>query len=652
MRYHFGPFTLDARRRRLYRGEEIVPLAPKGLDTLLILIERAGALVEKEELIEQLWPDTIVTDANLTQHVFTLRKALGDESYIVTVPRRGYRFVTDVTCDQPAAPQRAARETRVGRFTITLPDRLPAARLTTPMLALSPDGTELIYGARGERGTLLCRRALDRLDAEPIAGTDGASTPFWSPDGEWIAFASNGRLWRLRRAGGEPQTLTDAPDCRGALWRRDDSIVYAPGPAEGLWTVHSDGTGAQPLTQVNFEAGERTHRWPAMLPDGRIVFTIGSAGAATFDEAALAIVDSRSGERQTWLSRASDPRSTGDGSVTFLRDGAVWRVRGDGEHAALLLDGVAIESTGIAHYAIAGNGLTVHMPGGRQPTRRELVWADRKGTQQPLGVPAGEIEEPRLSPDGQRIAFGSRAGTSDIWVFDMRRGACMRATSDGDNFAAIWTPDGEALTFSSNRLGCGAIFVTRADGSAQPQLLVRSEHDLVPGSWSPDGERLLYTEYNPKTGADIWMVSRSGGEPQPVLVTPFNEYAPAWSPDGAWFAFTADDSGAPQIYIRRFTSGTKVQASVHGGSEPVWPRGADRLYFRSGDNLVASRVTAARTCDVSPSEMVLAGAGDAGTMAGLPNYYVIGRGERIVIVRSQPRLTSSATLIVTVPLTP
>jgi serine/threonine-protein kinase len=656
MRYHFGPFTLDARRRRLFRGDEVVPLAPKGIDTLLLLLERPDTIVEKDDLIERLWPDTVVTESNLTQHVFTLRKALGERGgesqFIATVPRRGYRFVGDVRKEEDPEKQTEAPAGRVGRFTMGLPDTLPAARLPLPVMALSPDGADLAYVARGVASTVLCRRALDRLDVDIIPGTDGASTPFWSPDGEWLGFAAHGRLWRIRRAGGTPQAVTDAPECRGATWTASGSIVFSPGPAEGLWIAPANGGQARPLTQVDFAAGERTHRWPAALPDGRVIFTVGSAGIASFDEAALAIVGVDGGTPESMLARASDPRPQPDGRVAFVRDGTVWtaRLQGDDARPLLHLDGVAVESTGVGHFTLAANGLAVYMGGGRHPVTRQLAWTDGSGELRPLDIPPGEIEEPRLSPDGLRIAYGLRAGTSDLWIYDTRRRTCARVTSAGDNFGAIWTPDGDSLTFSSNRFGHAGIFVARADGSGDPELLVRSEFDLVPGSWSPDGRRLLYTEYHPETGADIWMVSRDGGTPERVLVTRFDEYSPVWSPDGRWFAFTATDTGTPQIYIRRFPAGARLQVSIRDGTEPVWPRRGDLLFFRSGGNLVASRVIVGDTFDVAPPEMVLADAGDPGTPVGLPNYDV-APDAAILQVRSRPRVTSASHFVVVLPLT-
>jgi len=291
----------------------------------------------------------------------------------------------------------------------------------------------------------------------------------------------------------------------------------------------------------------------------------------------------------------------------------------------------------------------VYIAGQREPTRRHLAWVDGSGEIQPLDLPAGEIEEPRLSPDGRRIAFGMRSGTSDIWIHDVHRGTRERVTSDGDNFCAVWTPDGAALTFSSNRLGDAGLFIVRVDGSDEPSLLVRSKFDLVPGSWSPDGSTLLYTEYHPESGAGIWSVRR-GHAPEPVLVSRFNEYAPAWSPDGRWFAYAADDGGAPQVYVRRFPAGPRIQISIEEGSEPVWPLFGDALFFRSGDNLMASRITGGSAIEASPPRMVLADAGDRGTVAGLPNYDVGPGGTRILQVRSQPRTTTAAELVVAVPL--
>jgi eukaryotic-like serine/threonine-protein kinase len=649
VRYRFGPFSVDVRRRRLYRGDEALALPAKAIDLLMMLLERPQEVVEKEDLMRRLWPDTVVTESNLTQHVFTLRKTLGERSgdsqLIATVARRGYRFVGDVEIENASATtaRTGGAEHRIARFTISLPDDLPVARLSVPVLAIAPDGRELIYVARAGATTVLCRRQLDRLGVDPISGTQGATTPFWSPDVEWLGFAANGCLRRIRRDGSVVQTIADSPDCRGAVWTRKGTIVYSPGPAEGLWIAEADGTRSRPLTQVDFASGERTHRWPAVLPDDTIAFTIGRAGIASFDAAEVAVV-AHDGSVRTILPRASDPRVVEPDVLAFLRDGVVW------SSGAVLLDGVATESTGIAHFAAGPGGLLVSLAGAPRTVTRDLVWTTPDGTETSAAVPPGEIEEPRLSPSGDRVAFGKRNGTSDIWVHDLQRGTSTRVTSAHDNFGAIWTPDGSALTFSSNRLGPSNIFVAPTDAAAPPVPLVRSDFDLVPGSWSPDGRLLLYTEYHPETGADIWVATRGGRAPDPVLVTRFNEYSPAWSPDGGWCAFTADDTGTPQIYVRRFPSGKRMQVSTHGGAEPIWSGDGKRLFFRSGDGIVGARVTLGDDIAISQPELVLADAGQRGTPEGLPNYYVAGDGARFLIVRPQNRPSTATALEATVPI--
>ncbi|HXH06964.1 MAG TPA: winged helix-turn-helix domain-containing protein [Vicinamibacterales bacterium] len=652
LRYHFGPFTLDVDRRRLYRGSEPVPLTPKAFDTLLLLVEHPHTVIDKDDLIQRLWPDTVVEEANLTQHIFTLRKTLReyapDRQFIATVPRRGYRFLAEVRVDKVltgAARASTGPARRPLRFTIALPEEAPAARLPVPTLALAPDGSTLLYVARCGRHTVLARRSLSELGVEPIAGTEGASTPFWSPDGAWFGFAAGGVLKRMPRHGGAAHAMADAPECRGATWTTTQHIVYSPGPAEGLWIVEAEGGRPRPLTSVDFAAGERTHRWPAALPDSRVLFTIGSAGIASFDEASLAVVSVETGARETLRRRASDGRplagplpSARNRLLVFVRDGALCVDRLDApalSGAVPALTGVAIESTGVAQFTCSADGTLIYMPGGRHVVRRELVWIDRSGGSTAIAGPQGEIEEPRLSPAGDRIAVGVRRGTSDIWIVELERAVCSRFTAIEDNFAPIWTPDGQRVTFSSNRLGPTNIFWKRSDGSEDEALLVHSAYDLVPGSWSPDGRLLLFTEYHPDTGADIWVARADGSGTEPVLRTRFNEYSPCWSPDGRWFAFTSDESGTQEVYVRRFPSGARIQVSRDGGREPLWTRDGRGLIYRAGNSLVMTGLTIREeTASVGDTTHLLEHAGEPGTETGLPNYDVSLDGARFLVVRA------------------
>lgn len=658
--YRFGPYLLDAHKRRLYRGDEPLSLTPKALELLLVLVERPHQLVEKDELMARLWPDTIVEEANLSQHVFTLRKVLGEragtERFIATVPRRGFRFLAEVEVlgGPVAGTNQAEAPAALRRFTIALPPGAPAARLPVPVLAISPDERDLVYAGRNGATTALFRRPMASLDVHRIPGTEGATTPFWSPDSAWLGFAANGRLWRMRREGGSAHSVAEAPECRGATWTEDGRIVFAPGPAEGLWIVPATGGRAEALTTVDFANGERTHRWPARGPTPRsVLFAVGSAGIASFDEASVWTLTLDSGERRLVLDRATDPRALDERVAVFVREGIVMAAVVGGDVSGVprtvvpALEGVAVETTGLAHLTVGGSGAVIHASGERALVRRELRWGSPDAMSVVPGTPLAEIEEPRISPDGRSVALGMRDGTSDIWILDLVRGVLGRVTGLHDNFAPVWTPDGEFLTFSSNQRGPTNIYRRRADGAGDVEPLVISDYDLVPSSWAQDGGRLLFTEYHPETGADIWCLDRPNAAPSPLLCTRFNEWAAMWSPTGDAFLFTSDESGIPQVYVRSFPDGPRVQVSIDGGSEGLWSRDGRRVFFRHGRQLRQVEVHhTERRWHVGRPVVYADDGGEAGTPTGLPNYDIAADG-RLLIVAGRRDAPDATTLVVT-----
>lgn len=364
--YFFGPYAVDAARRQLTRGADAVPLTARAFDVLLALLERSGDTLQKEELLQRVWPDTVVEEANLSQQIFTIRKLLGqtdEDLYIATVPRRGYRFVASVR-REPGVPPSAPRPAAVKpagaaplRLAIALTDAAPLASVPNGVIAISPDGARVVYAAASGPSTLLHLRPLSDFASTPLAGTEGASNPFFSPDGEWVAFQCGRRLQKLPLAGGPPIALCDVADLRGACWSPDGVIVFAPGPTSGLWRVSASGGAATPLTRVDFDGGERTHRWPHMLPDGRgVVFTVGHAGAASFDEASLAIADFDARAHRLLIRHATDGRCAG-GELIWARGALLFAAPFDAAArtltapARIALSGVAVNATGVAHAA-------------------------------------------------------------------------------------------------------------------------------------------------------------------------------------------------------------------------------------------------------------------------------------------------------------
>ncbi len=649
-RFEFGPFRLDAARRSLCRGDEPVPLTARAFDVLLALVERAGRTVEKDELLRLVLPDTVVEEANLTQQVFTIRRLLGTERdaapYIVTVPRRGYRFVAGVNARlaepfrSPAENGAPAATAQVFRLAMPLPADAPLAPVAERALAISPDGRSVVYVSGGPAGLRLYRRRLDSVDAVPIPETEGAANPFFSPDAEWIGFTAGGRLQKVPDSGGPPLTICDVEgDVRGAAWCSPDTIVFAPGPASALWRVHPDGGMPRPLTALRFEEGERTHRWPHVLPDGRgILFTIGHAGASSFDEASLAVADLDTPGHRIVLRHATDGRCPGGPSLLWGRQGTLMGAAFDldrrevaGPSRVVEAD-VVMSRTGAAHAACSQTGILVHAPGGVQKPSRSLLTLASDGAVVDTARCEDAIEEPRVSPDGRTVILGRPGRGSDLWLYDRERRTFTRVTFEGTTFAGIWGPGSGTITCSSSSSGAADLYCLQPDRSMEPAMLLRTDFDKVAASWSPDGSTLAYTEYHPETGADIWILARATGATSALVRTRFNEYAPSFSPDGRYLAYTSEESGRAEVHVVSFPGGAgKCQVSTDGGSEPVWSRNGQELFYRVGHRTM--RVDLRRGPQHAGVPTTLFEQRHVhGSVTGLANYDVTPAGAGFVVI--------------------
>jgi DNA-binding winged helix-turn-helix (wHTH) protein/Tol biopolymer transport system component len=654
--YTFGPFLLDGARRALTRDQQAIPLTARAFDVLLALVERAQETVDKDELLRIVWPDTIVEEANLSQQIFTIRKLLGhteDAQYIATVPRRGYRFVVpvlDVSVSPP--PIKAAALAPRLRLAIPIPAAAPLASSSSAILAVAPDGGRVVYVAQVGTTSKLCVRPLDTFDVAVLEGTEGAVNPVFSPDGHWLAFQAGHRLLRIPISGGPASTICEVEgELRGAAWTEDDTIVFAPGPASGLRIVAAAGGHARPLTTLRFDEGERTHRWPHTLPGGDVVFTIGSAGAGSFDEAALAMV-SRDGAHRVVVRHATDGRTLPDGQLAWIHGGVLLAAPFDRAGARLtgpahpILAGVAATATGNGRIAWSSNGVLVHVAGEAQSLARTLVAVNRRGAIVGRHAAGNSLEEPRLSADGRSALAVMRGQSLDVWMCDIERAAQARVTFEGENFAGIWAPDG-AVTYSSSRGAAADLYSAWPDRAAAPECLIASEFDKVACSWSRDGRFLLFTEYHPDTGADLWCFDRREQRAAPFVRTRFNEYAPAFSPDGSLVAYTTDESGSAQIQVVSFPGATgKRQLSTDGGSEAVWSRDGRELFYRNGDRLMRVDMSRGSSHAGVPATL-FEGKFVPGAPTGLANYDISPDGETFYFV-VQEALPAAAAILVTI----
>jgi len=489
------------------------------------------------------------------------------------------------------------------RFTITLPPGEQLAGLDSgPAVALSPDGTHLAYVARQGGTQQLHLRALDSLEARPIPGTEEGVNPFFSPNGQEVGFFARGKLKKISLTAGTALTLGNSEYPGGASWGNQGMIAFAPTTVSALLQVPDAGGTPQPLTR--FESGDAAHRWPEFLPGGKAVLFAAGPTATNWTNAQLAVQLVGTGGRRNLGQGGTQPRYATSGHLVYAQGGSLMAMPFDPQRltatgaAVPVVEGVLQSpSTGAAQYSISAAGSLVYVPGSVQATQSRLVWVNRNGAEQPLAAPVRAYRNPRLSPDGRRVATTIDEKESNLWLYDLSRETLTRLTFGGNyNSASAWTPDGKRIAFQSNREGPRNVFWQLADGSGGLERLTTSEHNQVPMSWSPDGQLLAFLDVTPTTGYDIWVLqmgdpspsSGQGRKAQPFLRTQFNEGAARFSPEGRWLAYVSDESGRDEIYVQPFPGpGGKWQISTEGGTEPVWNPNGRELFYRSGDKMMA-----------------------------------------------------------------
>jgi serine/threonine-protein kinase len=481
-------------------------------------------------------------------------------------------------------------------------------------MALSPDGTQLVYAATRGGPPQLYLRSLGRFDAEPIAGTEGGTSPFFSPDGQWLGFFAGGRLQKVPRSGGTPQPICEAPSYigNGITWGADGTIIFAQSLG-GLARVSAEGGHPETLTTPAFDRGEYAHAFPQFLPDGKnVLFSIWGRPHVT------GLLSLKSGERRTLIGGDVNPESAlylGTGHIVFGRPASsgLLAVRFDPEQLRVLgvpvpvLDRIhVVPYTGWgASVAVSDSGTIVYQPA--RVTERTLVWVDRQGNPTPVSHERAAYLNPSVSPDGGRLLFVSFTSPSEgVWIHDFDRGSRTRVTK-GSSSTPIWSTDGKQITFASRTSGTWSLSSRSADGSGETETLLDRERSQFPMAWSPDGQTLAYYDYGLTTGRDIWMRS-AGEEPTPFLVTRFNEGMLRFSPDGRYVAYVSDESGQQEVYVQPYPGpGERTIVSTDGGREPVWSRDGRELFYRNGDRMMAVPVRTGDTFTAGKPALLFSG---------------------------------------------
>jgi Tol biopolymer transport system component len=509
--------------------------------------------------------------------------------------------------------QRAPQGAQTVRFFVSppetwslaqLPGRLGGTTGAVAPLAVSPDGHRIAFLATSADGTsLLWIRLLDSLTAQALVGTDGASSPFWSPDSHFLGFFAGGKLKKIDVSGGPPITLCDAPDNRGGAWSRDGVIVFTPTANSALQKVSS--SGGVPTAATVLGQGETRNQRPSFLPDGQhFLYSAVSSGSALGRSIYLASLDSA--ERKLLLNADSANVLYTQGHVLFLRERTLMAQPFDARRLVLTGDAFPvaeqIETTlagqPYGFFSASDNGVLAFQTGATSAIS-QLVWFDRSGKQiGVLGDPAAHSDL-YLSPDGKRasVSITDQTGKErDIWLYDLARGIRTRLTFGPANaLASVWSPDGSRLVFTSLHNGHLDLFQKPSTGASSEEVLLVDNLDKYPTSWSSDGQYILYVTgaATVQTGNDIFLLPLSGDrKPRPFLQTQFNEGPAQFSPDGRWVAYRSDESGRNEIYVVPYPGpGGKWQISSAGGNLPRWRRDGQEIFYIAPDNkLVAAGV--------------------------------------------------------------
>ncbi len=536
-------------------------------------------------------------------------------------------------------PIKSPSEQASSAFNITLPstEYLVLSDLN-PVLALSPDGVQLVYVGREGNGQQLYVRQIDEDQSSPIAGTNGARYPFFSPDGAWVGFFAQGKLRKVPIGGGDVMVLADAPGPRGAHWGPDDTIIFAPTTDAGLSRVSAAGGDSHEVTRVDKDK-ELGHRWPQVLPDGNtLLYT-----AWDRDERKNRIVvrSLDTGKEKELVRGVTFGRYGPTGHLLYAQDGTLMAVPFDMGSLALsgepvsVLDDVMQSSIGAMQYSYSNIGVLAYVPGVYNEMDRTLAWVDRKGLIKLLEMPRRTYDDPKLSPDGQKVAVQFKVAAGNVWTYDFNSKLLKQITFDGLNNQPYWSPDGSRIAFASDRAGGEEnIYVISSDVTGPVERLTTSENSQSLTSWSSDGKWLVYYEFHPDTGRDIWVLPLEGErKPYPLLKTVSQEAGAMFSPDGRWLAYSSDETGEYEVYVSPFPEmNKKWKISTNGGDEPVWARNGREFLYRHADQMMIVEYTADEAFNAGTPKWLFEGPYVGPRGKNFSNYDISPDGENILML--------------------
>jgi hypothetical protein len=514
-------------------------------------------------------------------------------------------------------------------------------------VVISPDGSRIVYESAWNPGEFAIRQ-VDQL--ESVTFSQNGANPFFSPDGAWMGFQSGqvGTLQRVSTLGGPPSTIADLrADLQGASWGPDGTIVFGLGLTEGLWQVSASGGEPTPLTVTD---GTANHGHPNVLPNGRGVLFVVSTTPATTTDDQIAVLDRQTGDYRVVIQAGTSPRYVSSGHIVYAVGSTLSAVAFDADRLEVLTDpvplveGVMVKASGAASFSVSETGSLVYVSGSAADVGlRSFVWVERDGREEPLPLPPRSYQNPRLSPDGTRVAVGvpDESGTLALWVFDVVSAAGLRLTQQGTTQTPVWISDAR-LAYSSNASGgVFQIHSVMADGSEEPRHLLGSEGIVgdFPTAVSADGASLIFSRMVTQTHREILRMPLDGEPvPQTLLQGEFNRGNAEVSPNGRWLVYRSDQSGQMEVYVQPYPGpGPVVPASIGGGTSVTWSPDGTELIYRLDDRMMAASVTeVGETVRIGQPTELFRGPYYAPALGGTRQYHIAPDGRFLMLKAVEP----------------
>ncbi len=563
---------------------------------------------------------------------------------------------------------RSAMPRNLTRFSFAVPEGEFRASFNR-RVAISPDGTHLAFNTVGPGVEAFYTRSLNELESKRVKDVAGGG-PFFSPDSRWLAFILTNAnravgIRKLAMSGGAPVTVCAADSYLGGTWADGDTIYFVPELPGGVVSVPAAGGQPKEIVKIDFDKGERQHRYPCALPGGKaVMFTTATADIATFDEAHIVAFSPETGRKKVLVEGGTHPRYSPSGHLLYAHDSKIFAIRFDARHLETIgqpfpvLEGVLMSrNTGAANYDVSASGDLAYIPGICDGGARTLVWVDRNGKAEPVPLAAKSYLHPRLSPDDRRLAIEIEGPSHDLYVYDFDRGVLANITTDGVSHWPVWSPDGAQLAYRSGPMTRFKLWRVPADRSRPPEQVPATGVSQSADSWSPDGRTIAYTASALGVPPGV-MVTRLDGNhlAEPFATGKAPQGSAKFSPDGRWLAYCSNESGKPQAYVQAFPPpGPKIQVSTEGGTDPVWKRTGGELYYRNGDSMMAVDVSIAPTFSAGRARQLWQGHYSHGmsSSCGAPgatssNYDVTADGRRFLMIKDddQDRATSKQIVVV------